>query len=540
MEKRSGRVNVVGSIAYVPQQAWMQNATVKNNILFGKVLNNRKYNQIIDACALKSDLSILPGGDETEIGEKGINLSGGQKQRVSLARAVYSDAELFLLDDPLSAVDSHVGKHIFEEVIGDTGLLGGKTRVLVTHGITYLPKTDHIIVLKEGKISEQGSYQELVQRKGDFADFLMEYMTESDDQEMDEAMLEDIKKGLEQTMGKQEFQRQMSQRKESVTRRDSTGLAPDPSKLERSTSQTSDSSPANKKLERTLSKQESIIEEEIELPGGETVDDTDESKKKETKVGTTLIDKESVETGSVSFRVYLYYMAHLGAMGALLGVGMQLIYQVSSLGTNYWLNFWADNTLNDTCYSDDNKNSCRNFYLGIYGGLGLSQAITTMVLSVTIAITTLNASKLMHKSMLDRVLKGPMAFFDTTPLGRIVNRFAKDCDVCDNTLPMNLRQWLNTFANFIGTIILIMTVVPIFGAVIVPVAFIFFFVQKVYVNTSRQLKRLESVSRSPIYSHFGETLNGASTIRAFGLENKFILESEGKVDENQVSQLPNY
>ena len=159
MEKEKGKVNVTGSIAYVPQQAWMQNATLEDNILFGKEASAETYEMVIDACALRSDIAILPGGDQTEIGEKGINLSGGQKQRVSLARAVYSNANLYLLDDPLSAVDSHVGKHIFEKVIGHTGLLAGKTRLLVTHGITYLPKVDHIIVLKEGMVSEQGSYR---------------------------------------------------------------------------------------------------------------------------------------------------------------------------------------------------------------------------------------------------------------------------------------------------------------------------------------------------------------------------------------------
>ena len=166
MEKESGYVNVQGKVAYVPQQAWMQNATLENNILFSKRPHVDEYERVIDACALRSDIDILPGGDQTEIGEKGINLSGGQKQRVSLARAVYSDADIYLLDDPLSAVDSHVGKHIFEEVVSHKGLLADKTRVLVTHGITYLPKTDFIIVLKHGEISEQGTYKELVERKG--------------------------------------------------------------------------------------------------------------------------------------------------------------------------------------------------------------------------------------------------------------------------------------------------------------------------------------------------------------------------------------
>ena len=128
----------------------MQNATLKSNILFGKLYNRDRYEEILDACALRPDLDILPGGDETEIGEKGINLSGGQKQRVSLARAVYSKSDLLFLDDPLSAVDAHVGKHIFQKVIGPEGILSTRTRVLVTHGISYLPQVDDIVVLKNG------------------------------------------------------------------------------------------------------------------------------------------------------------------------------------------------------------------------------------------------------------------------------------------------------------------------------------------------------------------------------------------------------
>lgn len=159
MEKLSGTVNCNGSIAYVPQQAWIQNATVQDNILFGKYLDTNLYNKVIESCALKADLEILPAGDQTEIGEKGVNLSGGQKQRISLARAVYNDADIYLLDDPLSAVDSDVGKHIFENIISSKGMLAGKTVILVTHGISYLPQVDEIFMMNEGSIAALGNYR---------------------------------------------------------------------------------------------------------------------------------------------------------------------------------------------------------------------------------------------------------------------------------------------------------------------------------------------------------------------------------------------
>lgn len=202
MEKISGVVNTVGKIAYVPQQAWIQNATLRENILFGKEYDRKRYNRVIDACALRADIDILSAGDQTEIGEKGINLSGGQKQRISLARAVYSDADLYLLDDPLSAVDSHVGKHIFEEVVGPKGLLARKTRVLVTHGITFLPQTDNIYVMKLGEISENGTYQELLNKKGDFSDFLLQHLQEGNEEV---EVLDEIKQQLEGNLQSEEL-----------------------------------------------------------------------------------------------------------------------------------------------------------------------------------------------------------------------------------------------------------------------------------------------------------------------------------------------
>jgi ATP-binding cassette, subfamily C (CFTR/MRP), member 1 len=159
MEKLMGTVNTDGRLAYVPQQAWIQNATLQDNVTFGQKFDKARYDKVILACALKPDIEMLPGGDQTEIGEKGINLSGGQKQRVALARAVYSNADIYLLDDPLSAVDSHVGKHIFDNVIGPNGMLAGKTRFLVTHGVSFLPFMDEILVVLDGEISESGSYK---------------------------------------------------------------------------------------------------------------------------------------------------------------------------------------------------------------------------------------------------------------------------------------------------------------------------------------------------------------------------------------------
>lgn len=156
--KISGKINIDGKIAYVSQQAWIQNATVRDNIVFGKTFENNYYNKVIESCALEADFKILAAGDLTEVGEKGLNLSGGQKLRISLARAVYNNADIYLLDDPLSAVDCDVGNHIFDHIIGPRGLLRNKTRIFITHGITFLPQVDEIVLLENGCIKTRGSY----------------------------------------------------------------------------------------------------------------------------------------------------------------------------------------------------------------------------------------------------------------------------------------------------------------------------------------------------------------------------------------------
>lgn len=249
--------------------------------------------------------------------------------------------------------------------------------------------------------------------------------------------------------------------------------------------------------------------------------------------GGALIEQEVAQTGNVKPEVYWYYMKNMGFVGSIVVILMHVVYQGCSLGTNYWLSIWTDNKLGNA-----SEPRYRDLYIGVYGALGAGQAVSVMVLTVGLAFCTLKASRKMHTHMLLKVMRSPMTFFDTTPTGRVVNRFAKDIDVCDNTLPSNVRQWLSTFVNFLGTIVIIISVIPLFTVVILPTAAVFYFVQKVYVSSSRQLKRLESISRSPIYSHFGETISGSSTIRAFGKEAQFVRISEDKVDFNQKCYYP--
>ena len=289
MKRTRGTVNVFGKVAYVPQQAWIQNCTLQGNITFGKRFNKELYDRVVEACALGPDLEMLPGGDQIEIGEKGINLSGGQKQRVSMARSVYCNGSLYLLDDPLSAVDAHVGKHIFEQVIGPRGLLRNKTRLLVTHGVSYLPQMDNILVMKDGTITENGSYNELLAQKGAFAEFLVQYLSEKKEEELDpetETELEEIQKDLELHLGKANLERQMSRAKTA------TAIS-DLAKVRRSTTKSSS-------------------EEETE---------------KKVMVGQNLIDKENMEVGGVSWKVYGYYAKSVGYFSTFSSMMFYCAYQ---------------------------------------------------------------------------------------------------------------------------------------------------------------------------------------------------------------------
>uniref|UniRef100_A0A8C2I1E0 Uncharacterized protein n=1 Tax=Cyprinus carpio TaxID=7962 RepID=A0A8C2I1E0_CYPCA len=448
-----GRINIKGSVAYVPQQAWIQNTTLKDNILFGSNLYEERYLSVVDACALGPDLDLLPGRDHTEIGEKGINLSGGQKQRVSLARAVYSSADVYLLDDPLSAVDSHVGKHLFERVIGPKGLLKDKTRILVTHGIGFLPYVDEIVVLVNGVVSEVGSYDGLRASKGAFSEFLETYGKE-ETQESDYEQIDTLPEGMEPQ---------------------------------------ADDSP-----------------EDI--------------------VSSTLKRENSLR------HMYLQYLRSMGWCFVTWSFLFYFIQNVAVIGQNLWLSDWTEDSVKyfNTTY----PTHIRDMRIGVFGALGLAQGFLVFFGTILLADGSISASRTLHTNLLSNILKVPMVFFDTTPSGRIVNRFAKDIFTVDEMIPMSFRSWILCLLGVLGTLFIICLATPIFTAVIVPMAIVYYFVQRFYVATSRQLRRLDSVSRSPIYSHFGETVSGLSVIRAYGHQKRFLKQNEDTIDQNLKSVYP--
>ncbi|XP_022091453.1 multidrug resistance-associated protein 1-like isoform X2 [Acanthaster planci] len=498
MEKTGGAVNVNGSVAYVPQQAWIQNATLRGNVLFGAPMQETEYQRVIERCALAPDLEILPAGDLTEIGEKGINLSGGQKQRVSLARAVYNNADIYLLDDPLSAVDSHVGKHIFEQVIGPEGLLKRKTRVLVTHGISFLPQVDRIIVVVDGEITEAGSYTELLSRNQAFAEFLRNYSTEADEIE-DQAGEDAETKAVEGSPTQREV---------------------NPNKISTAMKSHQEEEALKKQISRDQLKKQR---------------EQDATKAALAKEGDTLIKKETTETGMTSLRVFLLYIRSLGNLLFLLIFLLFALFNADAVFINVWLSRWSSQEpVNGT-----SPEEIRDRYLGIYGMLVFLQGILLLFASLLLAAGVLRASRSLYRRLLTNILRAPMMFFDTTPTGRILNRFSKDTYSIDENIPFAVASFLRMFMLVVATFIVITWSTPLFGIVILPVIIAFALLQRFYIATSRQLNRIVSVARSPIYAHFSESIAGATSIRAYNSLERFIEENQSLVDKDQTAYYPN-
>ncbi|XP_048464738.1 canalicular multispecific organic anion transporter 1 isoform X1 [Rhincodon typus] len=513
MENIKGFINVKGSFAYVPQLAWIQNNTLEDNVLFGLEREESRYQKVLEACALLPDLERLPAGDQTEIGEKGINLSGGQKQRVSLARAVYSDADIIVLDDPLSAVDAHVGKHIFEKVIGPNGLLKDKTRILVTHRVTFLPQTDEIVVLVNGEVTELGLYKTLKANRGAFADFLNTY-SEGSRSEEGEATVNMVTE-------------------EDVTPDDDQELQVGVDAVEAITL-----SLKRENSERVRSRKWSKSSVRVSLNKAKRDKSLVSEKEGQADMvkGQRLIEKETMETGKVKLSIYWKYLSAIGSWYLLLIILSYIAQNMATIGQNLWLSDWTNDAslyINTTYPASE-----RDQRLGIFGVLGVAQAVFMLLGAFLMTGGNIAASRDLHSRLLQNILHVPMLFFDTTPTGRIVNRFSKDIYTIDEIIPMSFRSWLSCVFVVLGTLAVICLATPYFTIVIVPLVVIYYFIQIFYITTSRQLRRLDSVTRSPIYSHFSETILGLPVIRAYGHQARFLADNKKIMNENQKCVFP--
>eukprot|EP00258_Populus_trichocarpa_P021164 XP_024437183.1 ABC transporter C family member 12 isoform X7 [Populus trichocarpa] len=434
-------VVIRGTVAYAPQVPWIFNATVRDNILFGSKYEPSRYGKAIDVTALQHDLDLFAGHDLTEIGERGVNISGGQKQRISMARAFYSNSDIYIFDDPLSALDAHVARQVFNSCIKEG--LQGKTRVLVTNQLHFLPQVEKIILLSEGMIKEEGTFEELFKNS-----------------ELFQKLMENAGKMEEQVKEKEK----------------------------------------SDNLDHKSSKAEANWENELPQKAASTM------KGKEGK--SILIKQEERERGVVSWNVLIRYNNALGGVWVVSILFLcYLLTEVFRVSRSTWLSFWTNQSTLESYRP--------GYFIFVYGLLSFGQVTVTLANSYWLISSSLHASKRLHDAMLDSILRTPMLFFHTNPTGRIINRFAKDVGEIDRNVANSANNFLNLAWQLLSTFVLIGTVSTISLWAIMPLLILFYSAYLYYQNTSREVKRLDSITRSPVYAQFGEALNGLSSIRAY-------------------------
>ncbi|ORZ34461.1 P-loop containing nucleoside triphosphate hydrolase protein [Catenaria anguillulae PL171] len=457
MERVSGSVVLDGGVAYCPQVPWIQCTTLKENVLFGRPLDEQRYNEAIYLSALQRDIERLPGGDMVEIGERGINLSGGQKARCNLARAVYANCEINLFDDILAAVDAHVAAFLFHNCI--KGHLARTTRVLVTHSLSYAAQCDRILVMNDGKIVDQGTLSELMSRSGPGAALFAEY-AEGKEGTKEDAGEDDV---IEQVAG---------------TRKP---------------------------------------------PGGAEQERRDPANAGGAGGKTALMAAEERERGAVKSEHYKRYVLYSGGWVVvswlLFGIALT---QAVRVVNDLWLAWWADDLFKLTTSQ----------YIWIFVGLGLVQTVITIVSNVVFVYSGVQASRRMHYSALRRLMYAPLAWYDQTPLGRVLSRLSKDVDLTDNLLYDSFRMFLRSFSVLLSVMIIMIAATPWVSLVIAILIALYYIVQKFYRATNREAKRLESLTRSPMYALFGEVLTGMTTIRAYGEQDRFRQVNFTQADRN--------
>uniref|UniRef100_A0A8P0TEF8 Multidrug resistance-associated protein 4 n=1 Tax=Canis lupus familiaris TaxID=9615 RepID=A0A8P0TEF8_CANLF len=462
LPRNQGLVSVHGRIAYVSQQPWVFPGTVRSNILFGKKYEKERYEKVIKACALRKDLQCLEDGDLTVIGDRGATLSGGQKARINLARAVYQDADIYLLDDPLSAVDAEVGRHLFELCICQT--LHEKITILVTHQLQYLKAASQILILKEGKMVQKGTYTEFLKSGVDFGSLLKKENEEADQSPAPGSPILRTRSFSESSLWSQQSSRHSLK----------------------------DSAPEAQDIENTQ----------------------------------VALSEERRSEGKVGFKAYRNYLtagAHWFVIVFL--ILLNIASQVAYVLQDWWLSYWANeqSALNVTVDGKENVTEKLDlpWYLGIYSGLTVATVLFGIARSLLMFYVLVNSSQTLHNKMFESILRAPVLFFDTNPIGRILNRFSKDIGHMDDLLPLTFLDFLQTFLQVLGVVGVAVAVIPWIAIPLLPLAVIFFILRRYFLATSRDVKRLESTSRSPVFSHLSSSLQGLWTIRAYKAEERF-------------------
>ncbi|KAL9112829.1 MAG: hypothetical protein Q9227_002906 [Pyrenula ochraceoflavens] len=492
------------SIAFCAQQAWLVNDTIQGNILFASPMDKKRYTAVIHACALERDLEILDAGDQTLVGEKGIALSGGQKQRISLARAMYSNARHLLLDDCLSAVDSHTAKHIFYDgILGS--LMNGRTCILVTHNVSLaLPEAEYIVVLNNGKIAVQGHPDQV----------------------------------------------------------EAHGMVGEEISRSRPTSRGNSSAPS-RTASRLVKPNGELAEQVASMIDGKS---SAKDPPKEEKAADTRT--EGRQAGRVKSDVMKMYLASMGSWYYwVFAGGFFVAAQLGSVATNVWIREWANAyssaTVNhahaavkfatsrkilqdgwgagtfstpetysspESTFRTPSTDVNVGYYLGVYALIAFAFLTVTFLREVFLFFGSITASRTLHQRLLHIVMHAKFKFFDSTPLGQLMNRFSKDIEAIDQMVAPIAISFMHSAFGCVTVVILIAIITPAF---LIPgffIAILYFLIGAFYIRSSVDLKRIESVQRSPLYQQLGETLNGMVTIRAYGDEGRFIRDNYSRIN----------
>ncbi|KAM1229150.1 hypothetical protein ACFX2J_008153 [Malus domestica] len=463
MHKLSGKVRVCGTTAYVAQTSWIQNGTIEENILFGLPMDGERYREVIRVCCLEKDMEMMEFGDQTEIGERGINLSGGQKQRIQLARAVYQNCDIYLLDDVFSAVDAHTGSEIFKECV--RGALKNKTVLLVTHQVDFLHNVDLILVMRDGMIVQAGKYNDLLNSGLDFKGLVAAHDTSMELVEMSTA---------------------------------------DPSK----------SSPGPQ-ISRQLSSKR----------GEGNGENNSLDQLKSDKATSKLIKEEEKETGKVSLHIYKVYCTEAyGWWGVVLVLSLTLMWQASQMAADYWLS-----------YETAAKRAASfkpSVFIIVYALIACVAFVAVLIRALVVMFVGLKTAQTFFKQILHSILHAPMSFFDTTPSGRILSRASTDQTNIDLLLPFMLGITIVMFFTVFGIFIIVCQYSWPTVFLLIPLAWLNVWYRGYYLASSRELTRLDSITKAPVIHHFSESISGVMTIRSFRMQNMFSKENIKRVNAN--------
>uniref|UniRef100_H3C0J2 ATP-binding cassette, sub-family C (CFTR/MRP), member 8 n=1 Tax=Tetraodon nigroviridis TaxID=99883 RepID=H3C0J2_TETNG len=467
------------AVAYASQKPWLLNATLVENITFEMPMIKSRYKAVIEACSLQPDIDILPQGDQTEIGERGINLSGGQKQRISVARALYQQTNMVFLDDPFSALDIHLSDHLMQDGILKLLREEKRTVVLVTHKLQYLPHADWIIAMKDGTIQTEGTLKDVQNSEPELFEQWKTLMHRQD----------------------QEFE------KETV--------AASMTDLER------------KNLRRAMYSREAVRTEDDEEASEESVESEDD-----------VLSQVMRQRATIPWRSCGTYLSSAGLVLLTLLLLSQLLKHTLMVAIDYWLAHWTSHVI--TAKMEAAAWNCtvvQAWYLSVFSVLCCLGIVLCLATSVAVEWTGLAVAKQLHQNLLNKIILAPMRLFETTPLGSILNRFSADVNTIDQHIPTTLECLARSTLLCVSALGVISYVTPVFLIALLPLTVACYFIQKYFRVASRDLQQLEDSTQLPLLSHFSETVEGLTTIRALRYEPRFRQRLLQFTDANNIASL---